>query len=231
MTSTHRRIIDVAVTMVLSGVIIWGFWSFFRGEIIFDLFSNDSSSFRAYLTGLDSFASMVIYLLLIILEGLIAFIPGWFVYPVGAAIFGFSKTMGLVLCGNLIAASISFWIGRKWGTVLLEKFVAPKYISQFNQYVESKGSWALFLLKINPVTSFDVWNYVAGASSMRFWKFTLSNMLGILPLVAVSTLLGEGSYNVAPQLLGVLALMTVLYVIWFFVNLPRRIKGHRAKTP
>ncbi|MBX4187808.1 MAG: VTT domain-containing protein [Candidatus Doudnabacteria bacterium] len=229
MTEKQRRIFDVTLTLVLTAALAWAFWSFFKGEAVFNLFSNDTEKFRDYLINLGPFAAFA-YVWLVVLEVLIAFIPGWFVYPVGAAIFGFFKTIVLVMVANFIGSSISFWIGRRWGKPLLAKFIAAKHISKFDGYMEKNGTWAVFFLKVNPVTSFDIWNYLAGASSIGFWKFTIANLLGIFPLIVFSAALGEQSYEVAPQILGVLVLLTMLYVVWYFVNLPRKISDFRNKN-
>lgn len=229
MTERQRRILDVSITLLLTTALVWGFWSFFQGDAVFNLFSNDASKFRDYLLSLGAWGSFV-YVWLVMLEVLVAFIPGWFVYPVGAAIFGFFQTIILVMVANFVAASVSFWIGRRWGKPLLEKFIAAKFTLQFDDYMERNGTWAVFILKINPITSLDVWNYVAGASKISYWKFTIANLLGILPLVVFSAALGEQSFEVAPQLLGVLLLLTVLYIVWYFVNLPRKISDFRRRN-
>jgi uncharacterized membrane protein YdjX (TVP38/TMEM64 family) len=228
MTERQRRILDVSITLLLTGFLVWAFWSFFQGAAVFNLFANDSTKFRDYLINLGGWAAFT-YVWLVILEVLVAFIPGWFVYPVGAAIFGFFETIILVMLANFIGASISFWIGRRWGKPLLQKFISTKYINKFDAYMEKNGIWAVFLLKINPVTSFDLWNYLAGASNINYWKFTIANLLGILPLVVFSAALGEQSFEVAPQILGVLLLLTALYIVWYFVNIPHKISNFRNK--
>jgi uncharacterized membrane protein YdjX (TVP38/TMEM64 family) len=229
MKPTHRRLVDVLVTVLLSALIIWAFWSFLQGSVVFDLFASDSDRFKEYISDLDGAIAALVYLCAVMLEVLIAFIPGWFIYPVGAAIFGFNKTVVLVLLANFLASSICFWIGQRWGAGLLRKFIAQKYIDQFNSYMEKRGAWAVFFLKLNPVTSFDLWNYVAGASPLKYWKFTIANTLGVTPLVLLSSALGEGSYEIAPQLLGILVLATVIYLVWSVVNIPHKIKNRQNK--
>ena len=156
------------------------------------------------------------------MEVLVAFIPGWFVYPVGGAVFGLGKTVILVLVGNFLAASISFWVGRKWGHALLHKFISPKHVRQFHSFTDKHGTAAIFFLKLNPVTSFDIWNYLAGASRISFWKFSVANLLGILPLVAASAFFGEESLKLAPSLIGILFLSTLLYIIWLVIRIPAK---------
>lgn len=229
MTERQRRVLDVSVTLALTAALVWAFWSFFQGDAVYNLFSNDASRFRDYLVNLGSW-SFVAFIWLVVLEVAIAFIPGWFVYPVGAAVFGFFQTVLLVMIANFIGSALCFWIGRRWGKPLLKRFIAPQAMAKFDDYMERNGTWAVFILKINPITSLDIWNYLAGASKIGFWKFSIANLLGILPLVVFSAALGEQSFEVAPQLLGVLILLTVLYIVWYFVNLPRKISSFRNRS-
>jgi uncharacterized membrane protein YdjX (TVP38/TMEM64 family) len=223
MNENQRKILDGALTAVLGVVIVWVFFSLFEGKLITDLVINDSENFKRYLVDMGVWSRLA-YIGSVMLEVLIAFIPGWIIYPVGAAVFGFNQTVLLVMAGNFFGASISYWIGQRWGKPLLRKFIAAKYIARFDEYMEKRGSLSIFLLKLNPVTSFDLWNYLAGASPMPYWKFTAANLLGIFPLVLISTFLGEETFTLAPQVLGVLVLITILYAAWFILNLPRKIR-------
>jgi uncharacterized membrane protein YdjX (TVP38/TMEM64 family) len=230
MTTSQRRLLDIVVTILASGLILWGFWSFFQGQVVFDLISNDAVQFRDYLLNSAGPLAAVVFTALVALEVIIAFIPGWFVYPVGGVIFGVGNSILLILLGNFIAASICFWIGRKWGQLLLGKFIAKKYLDQFNEYMSRRGSWAVFLLKVNPITSLDIWNYVAGASPLSFWKFSMANILGILPLTVFSAVVGEQGYKIAPQALGALVLVTIIYFIWLIVNIPHKMKSKNSTS-
>jgi uncharacterized membrane protein YdjX (TVP38/TMEM64 family) len=228
MTSKQRKVLDLSISVFLTALIAWAFWSFFQGKAAFDLFANDSSRVHAYLVNLGPWA-MFTYVWLCMLEIVVAFIPGYFIYPVGAAIFGLFKSVVLILIAQFVAGSICFWIGRRFGKPLLERFIAPKYITKFDEYIEKNGTWAILILKVNPITSLDIWNYVAGATKMDFWKFTIANLTGILPLTIFSAALGEQTFELAPQILGIMILLTVLYMVWYFVHLPYRISNYKKQ--
>lgn len=223
MSDWTRKILDLIAAVVLTISLLWAFWSFLNGEVIFNLVFNDPQAFKNYLLNLGPWAA-VTYIAAVMIEVIIAFIPGWFLYPVGGAVFGLWKTVLLILIANFLAATISFWIGRRWGLPLLNKFIAPRHIKQFHGFMERHGTLAVFLLKLNPITSLDIWNYVAGASPIRFWKFSIANLAGIAPLVFASAVLGEESFRVAPQILGVIFLATVLYLVWVLISTPFRKK-------
>ncbi len=230
MTDRNLKIVDFFATITLSVLVLWGFWSFFKGQAVFDLFSNNTEEFRQYLDSFQSGWAAVIFLGLIVLEVLIAFIPSWFIYPIGVAIFGVGNMIALVMVGNFIGSSIGFWIGQKWGAAILDRFVEEKYVLRFNNFMVKRGAWSVFLLKVNPITSFDVWNYIAGASPMGFWKFSFANTLGLMPITILAALISEETYTVAPKVLGILLVLTVVYIVWFVVNIPSKIRGRRARN-
>ncbi len=229
MSERSRKIIDFVATITLTVLLLWGFWSFFKGQAVFDLFSNNTVEFQQYLVGFNGGWAAVIFCGLIILEVLIAFIPSWFIYPIGVAIFGVWNMILLVMLGNFIGSSIGFWIGHKFGSRLLDRFVEEKYVTKFNDFMVQRGAWSVFFLKVNPITSFDLWNYIAGASPLGFWKFTFANLAGLMPITILAALVSEETYTIAPKVLGILLILTFIYIAWFFVNLPSKIKNRRNR--
>jgi uncharacterized membrane protein YdjX (TVP38/TMEM64 family) len=71
---------------------------------------------------------------------------------------------------------------------------------------------------------------VAGASPLSFWKFSMANILGILPLTVFSAVVGEQGYKIAPQALGALVLVTIIYFIWLIVNIPHKMKSKNSTS-
>jgi uncharacterized membrane protein YdjX (TVP38/TMEM64 family) len=224
MTDNQRKILDIFITVVLAGLLIWGAWSLFQGKVVVNLLLNNTAGFDDYLAGLGPLAS-VAYTSTIILEVLIAFIPGYLIYPIGGAVLGVGEAIILSIVGNFIGASICFWIGKKWGYPLIRRFVTKKYLDKWELYTEKHGAAAIFLLKLNPLTSFDIVNYFAGASSIRFWTFSFFNMLGLLPYIVLITMFGEGVWEMVPEVIGVFIGLAVLYVLWFIFTLPRKMRN------
>ena len=229
MSPKIAKTLDILAALIVIVVLVWAAFSFINGQAVFDLILNNPERFSDYFREAGPWAE-ILFVAVVITELLIAFIPGWFVYPVGGALFGLWPAFGLVVLGNLIGASIGFWIGRKFGTPLLRKFISKEYIERFDLFVQAHGTKSIFFLKINPITSFDIFNYLAGASPIKFWKFTVANLMGITPLILAAALLGDELLAAAPQLLGAMILLTLLYILWFIINIPRRISRARKKA-
>lgn len=228
MNENQTKVLDIILAVILVGLLLWGAWSLYQGTAIFDLLLSNSDDLAAYLSGVGS-SGQLVYTATIVLEVLIAFIPGYLIYPIGGAVLGVGPAIFLSIIGNFIGASVSFWIGKRWGYPLLQKFVQKRHLDKWEQYAEKNGSMAVFLLKLNPITSFDVINYIAGASPMKFWKFTIFNLLGILPYIILTTIFGEEIFAVAPKVILGFVALTFLYILWFAFSLPRRLRRTFSK--
>src|SRR3989338_6724937 len=113
MSPTWRKVLDITVASILTVLLLWLLFSLFEGRVLADLLINNPQGLHDYIVSLGVWARAA-YVATIVLEVLIAFIPGWVVYPVGAAVFGFEETFWLVMLGNFLGASLSFWIGERW---------------------------------------------------------------------------------------------------------------------
>ena len=78
-------------------------------------------------------------------------VPSSLIMIANGALFGIALGSLLSLVGNLSAALIGFWIGRRGGT-LLNQFISRSQRAQANQLLEKWG-----LLAIDEATALGVW--------------------------------------------------------------------------
>src|SRR5688572_13316738 len=76
--------------------------------------------------------SKPLFLLVVVLEVVIAPIPGGAIGYLGAARFGFWGAWPLLYVGNVIGTTIAFFLARKVGTPIFEENVAPKTRARYN---------------------------------------------------------------------------------------------------
>ena len=82
------------------------------------------------------------------------------------------------------------------------------------------GFKVVFLLRLNPLSSIDSISYFAGAMGMNVYKFMLSTMAGVTPLIVVGTLFGSKAiekYNIGLELL-------VIFTFIYIANQLRKVK-------
>jgi uncharacterized membrane protein YdjX (TVP38/TMEM64 family) len=118
------------------------------------------------------------------------------------------------LIGNIIGAGIAFQISRHWIREYIQQKISNGIKKKFDRASEKHGPLAVFILRINPLTTTDLVSYVAGISKMKFWKFLLSTTIGLAPLVFVESYLGK-SIKDNPLLFKIFIILSILYVVAF----------------
>jgi uncharacterized membrane protein YdjX (TVP38/TMEM64 family) len=163
------------------------------------LMRGDVAALRDYLLAFGPWAP-VVSALLMVLQALIAPLPAFLLAFVNGLAFG-TFWGGLLTFGSaLLAAAISFWIGRGLGRSAVEALVGGSGLAATDAWFARHGAWAVLAARLAPIVSFDLISYAAGLSAMRFRWFIAATALGIAPATFLYAFLGER----APQLIGVL---------------------------
>ncbi|MDV5036511.1 TVP38/TMEM64 family protein [Vibrio diabolicus] len=112
-------------------------------------------------------------------------IPGAAVVTLlGAALFGFWKSLLLVSFASTMGATLAFLSSR----YLLRDWVQNKFgnkLIAINQGVEKDGAFYLFSLRLIPVFPFFLINLLMGLTPMSVGRFYLTSQVGMLPGTAV----------------------------------------------
>lgn len=135
--------------------------------------------------------SFLIYILLIVIGIIFAPIHPFIFYVVGAIVFGPFLSWALIMIGVSIGSSIAFKLSKKYGRSFIEKHVKEEYLSKFDKLSEKYGSISIFILRVNPLTSSDIWSYAAGMTKIKFSKFLIWTLLGLAPAIFVQTYFGK----------------------------------------
>jgi uncharacterized membrane protein YdjX (TVP38/TMEM64 family) len=97
----------------------------------------------------------------------------------GAA-YGHTAGTVYVILGAESGAIIAFVIARLVGVVTIKKWIGP----QVNQRLDGSQNALMgivFVSRLLPFVSFDLVSYAAGATPLRFWRFALATLAGIIP--------------------------------------------------
>lgn len=91
--------------------------------------------------------------------------------------------------GTLLFAATSFWLGSVVGTEALFRLGGER-LHDLSRYLSRRGVRVIFLVSLLPLAPFALTNMLAGASHIRFRDYMLGSAAGLLPGVAVVTVLG-----------------------------------------
>lgn len=128
-----------------------------------------------------------------------------------------AATMGPVagflyaLTGSVAAAGVTFLLGRVLGRERVRR-LAGRRVNAVMRRVAGHGVLAVALLRLVPVAPFSVVNVVAGVSEIRLRDFLAGSAIGLLPGIALATLLGDrlGAWLREPDALGLTLLLATL---------------------
>lgn len=225
MSGTARRWAGLAAALLLLGALAW--WSYTGGGFAFALVQatrdgNQSLEvLRRYLASWGTFGP-VVYLLLVIVEVLVAPLPGTLLYAPGGAIFGGFVGGSLSLAGNVIGAGLACVIARFWGEPLTRSLNSER-LTSIRDALAARGLWLILLLRLNPLTSSDLVSYAAGLVGVPAWKVVVGTLIGMAPLCYAQAYLADRLFRVLPGALWavvVLGLAYVAAVVWIVFRRP-----------
>jgi uncharacterized membrane protein YdjX (TVP38/TMEM64 family) len=202
------------IILILVFLILIFYYSYASKGIIYSISHSDENALANFLDSFGIF-SYLAFVILVILEVVLAPIPALALYVAGGVLFGTFLGSILTLIGNLIGAFIAFWIARKLGREFVEKRTDTKMRKKFDNFAEKYGGFALFLLRINPFTTSDIFSYIAGLSKMKVKTFLLGTGLGLAPMIFVQAYLGETFVKNHHMLYIILIWISLAYLLIF----------------
>lgn len=107
----------------------------------------------------------------------------------GGFIFGPYIAIPLTIIGQILGATVDFYLARRLGrNYVTKKF--PNATETLNKYSHRLGWQTIFLMRLTPTLSFDILSYAAGLSIIRYKPYILATLCGMIPLISISALLG-----------------------------------------
>ncbi len=207
----RKNWVIILIILIVSMIFAYSYYS--KG-LIYSMSISDSDSIIEYIGKFGIFSNIV-FTFLVILESVIAPIPAVALYVAGGAFFGAFFGGVLALIGNLIGAAIAFLLARRLGREYVEKKVDKKMMKTYDKFSQKYGIFSLFVLRVNPLTSSDLFSYIAGLTKMRLREFLIGTGLGLTPIVFLHTFFGEFFLKEHPVLYSILVWISLIYLLVF----------------
>lgn len=164
--------------------------------------------------------SAPLFVLVVVLEVIIAPLPGGPIGYMGAARYGFWTSWPLLWIGNVIGTTIAFFLARRFGAPIFEESVSAKTRARYDALLDGNQLmlWLVYALPIAPV---DILSVLAGLSRMTAIRFLLIANSGFILRTAIAAYAGSS----LAQYAGVSTAMSIiggLFVVGLIVWLWRR---------
>jgi len=124
------------------------------------------------------------------LQGLIVPLPSELILLAAGMIWGIylGGLMGVI--GSMVAALLCYYVSRRGGRPLAEKFVGAKAINLADNFIHKYGTTAIIVARLLPFVAFDPISYASGLVDLDIKKYTLGTLIGSIPRAFFYSFLG-----------------------------------------
>lgn len=216
MNENHKKM--VALWAVLIFVLFCAAVGYFIGVPMVRL-AKAPAQFQA-LVDSYGFWGRLIFVGMVVLQVIVAFIPGEPIELAAGYAFGFLEGSLLTLAGFMIGSWLVFISVRKFGVKLVEVFFPPEKILEFSFLKNPKKTKTIaFLLMLIPGTPKDFLSYFAGLTQLTLKQWLLIVAIGRLPSLITSTATGaaagQENYILSAIVLGITILLTFAGIVYY----------------
>lgn len=206
MTDKHRKIVWIIAVLIFIAFMA-AVSVFIGGPLV--KFAEDPEQFQDWVDSAGIWGR-IIFVGMVVLQVVVAFIPGEPVEIAAGYAFGFWEGSLLTLAGFLIGSWLVFSLVRKFGVKLVEVFFPSKKIEEFGFLKNPKKTKIItFLLMLIPGTPKDFLSYFAGLTKLTQLEWLLIVAVARIPSLITSTLTGAAAGEENYILTVVLAVVTV----------------------
>lgn len=178
---------DLAIMLFV--LIVIGF-VFYEVNITFD----SPEDVRLYIEGFGAYGPLVV-IGLIILEVILAPVPGIFISIGSGAVFGAFLGTVYTYIGNMIGTSLAFFLSRRFGRPLAQRLIKESKLEYYDSFFHEKGVYGLWIAYIFPVFPIDIISFVTGLSSIKYRKFILIAGIGFIPNMFILNVFGDSLFT------------------------------------
>ncbi len=190
-----------------------------------------------YLLGIFGF---LLFFIVMAIQGLIVPIPSELVLLAAGMIWGLvgGGIMGVI--GSMAAALLCYYVSRKGGRPLAEKFVGKSAISMADDFIHKYGMSAIIVARLLPFVAFDPISYAAGLVDLDVKRYSIGTLIGSIPRAFFYSWLGASltvditfpldisdlqsgemealSANFNNILLIVLGVLIIIFIVYYFIS-------------
>jgi len=231
-----RNYKSIIIRLLVGLTIVAGVWWLVRCQCI-NLPSLSPASLRDFIQSFGSLA--VIVYILAYASNTISIMP-----PIAAlsltAGLAFGEVWGAVylMVGALLGTSATFTISRYFGRSLVDRMLKGKF-KNLDEKLAKNGFMTILFFRVVPLVPYEVLNYAAGLSKIKFKDYFLATLLGLIPGVVISAFFGGSLGEIqsfkdifAPKFLIAIGLMVLIIAVpaayqlikaWFGENKNREV--------
>ncbi len=184
------------VVLIIASLVLLYFIYFVDNTILYrfvvEFFVNP-----VYLLGILGF---FLFVAIMGVQGLLVPLPSELILLAAGMIWGIylGGLMGVI--GSMAAALLCYYISRRGGRPLAEKFVGEKAINLADNFIHKYGTSAIIVARLLPFVAFDPISYASGLVDLDIKKYSLGTLIGSIPRAFFYSFLGA-SFGIKPPII------------------------------
>ncbi len=197
-------------------------------------FLHDRHQLKGYIASFGAYSPLA-YILLQILQVIIAPIPGGAIEFLGGYLFGAKVGFIYSMIGLFLGSSTAFGLARIFEKIAVEKFVSEETRKKFDYLIEHEGVILSFILFLLPGFPKDALCYILGLTPMHLGIFLVISTVGRVPGTLIACLQGGKAFDHQYYTFGILMGASALVILVFYIyheeihNLVKKMKGEKGK--
>ncbi|VAV87141.1 FIG00616163: hypothetical protein [hydrothermal vent metagenome] len=207
--STHKLVLAGIIILTLAALYWWGDRLGLPSEL------PNGDDLRAWFDTLGVVGPVAVIALMVVAI-LVSPLPSAPIALAAGAVYGHVWGTLYVLVGSEIGALAAFAIARFFGFDLLHKWFG-KQLNSGLAGSQNVLMFTVFASRLLPFISFDIVSYAAGLTALKFWRFAIATLAGIIPasffLAHVGSELVAGETDRILFAVGMLGLLTALPIL------------------
>ncbi len=158
--------------------------------------------------------SVIVYIALQILQIIVCVLPGQFVQMAAGYLFGFILAFIYSVIGTFIGSTVSYYLAYYLGRDAIHLFINENRVTYYVNLLNSKKAYILtFIIFLIPGLPKDIMGYVAGVSDMKYKPFILISLIGRIPSMSGSILIGAFYFTKNYVGMIIVAAVVVIFLI------------------
>jgi uncharacterized membrane protein YdjX (TVP38/TMEM64 family) len=220
--------------LILIVAAAWCTWSWSTEGVVYDLLRSDLTAAEK-IARLQQFFDRcgpwapVLYTAFVVVEVVVAPIPGIMLYAPGGMIFGPIWGGALALLGNTLGAGLACVIAQRLSAARRRNWPSLETSSPLRETIRLRGARWIFWLRLNPLTSSDLLSYAAGLAGIPARHVMLATACGMAPLCFAQSFLSDHLFHRYPVLLYPLLALGGIYLVTAIFLLRRELARLRPQ--
>lgn len=171
---------------------------------------------KAFILSFGAYSPLA-YILLQIVQVIVAPIPGGAIEFMGGYLFGVQAGFFYSMIGLILGSWLAFSIARIFEKLAVEKFVSQGTIKKFDYLIGHEGVIISFILFLIPGFPKDALCYILGLTPMHPGVFLIISTIGRIPGTLIACLQGGKAFEHQYKTLLILSGLSALFILAFYI--------------